>query len=90
VIVKELPEMLRGRGLGEVPAVLRDEFLLLGAAPESVTISGTELEAIREALAWAQPGDLLVLLTHTQRDEVLGLLGRLRESGWRAGEPLPD
>ena len=82
--------MLRGRRLEEVPAVLRDEFLRLGAAPESVMVTGTELEAIREALSWAQPGDLLVLLTHTQRDEVLGLLGRLRESGWQAGEPLPN
>jgi len=90
IIVKELPEMLRGPGLGEVPAVLREEFLLLGAVSESVTIAGTELEGIREALAWAQPGDLLVLLAHTQRNEVLALLDRLRESGWRVGEPVPD
>jgi cyanophycin synthetase len=90
IVVKELPEMLRGRGLGEVPAVLRDELVRLGAAPESVTIAGTELEGIREALAWARPGDLLILLAHTQRDEVLALLDRLRETGWRAGEPLPD
>jgi UDP-N-acetylmuramyl tripeptide synthase len=89
ILVKELPEMLRGRALGEVPAVLRDELLRLGADPESVTIAGTELEAIRKALAWAQPGDLLVLLAHTQRNEVLALLDRLRESGWRAGEPVP-
>jgi cyanophycin synthetase len=90
IVVKELPEMLRGRGLGEVPAVLRDELVRLGAAPESVAIAGTELEAIREALAWARAGDLLILLTHTQRDEVLALLDRLRETGWRAGERLPD
>jgi UDP-N-acetylmuramyl tripeptide synthase len=90
IIVKELPEMLRGRALGEVPAVLRDELLHLGVVPESITITGTELEAIREALAWAQPEDLLILLAHTQRAEVLALLDRLRESGWRAGEPVPD
>ena len=90
LIIKELPEMLRGRGLGEVPAVLRDEFLRLGAAPGSITITETELEGIRDALAWAQPGDLLVLLAHTQRDEVFALLDRLREGGWRAGEPVAD
>lgn len=90
IIVKELPEMLRGRDPGEVPAVLRDELLSLGTAPESVTITGTELEAIRDALVWAQPGDLLLLLAHSQRNEVLALLDRLRESGWRAGEPLLD
>ncbi|MFY9820322.1 MAG: Mur ligase family protein [Thermoanaerobaculia bacterium] len=89
IIVKELPEMLRGRGLGEVPAVLRHELLRLGAAPGSVTIADTELEGIRGALTWAQAGDLLILLVHTQREEVLALLERLRETGWQAGEPLP-
>jgi cyanophycin synthetase len=90
IIVKELPKMLRGRSLGEVPAVLRDELLRLGATPESVTIAATELEGIREALSWARPGDLLILLAHIQRDEVLALLDRLRETSWRAGDPLPD
>lgn len=90
IVVKELPEMLRGRNPGEVPALLRDELLRLGAAPESVTIAGTELGGVREALAWARPGDLLILLAHSQRDEVLALLDRLRASGWRAGEPVPD
>ena len=74
VIVKELPEMLRGRQPGEVPAILVDEFLRLGAPPESVTRTDSELEAVREALSWARPGDLLVLLVHTQRDEVMALL----------------
>ncbi|HEV2855280.1 MAG TPA: Mur ligase family protein [Thermoanaerobaculia bacterium] len=74
VIVKELPEMLRGRKPGEVPAILEDELLRLGAPPESVTRTDSELEAVREALGWARPGDLLVLLVHTQRDEVLRLL----------------
>jgi cyanophycin synthetase len=90
IVVKELPEMLRGREPGEVPAVLRDELLCLGAAPESIAMAGTELEAIREALAWARPGDLLILLSHTQRDEVLALLDRLRKAGWRTGETLPE
>jgi len=90
IIVKEMPEMLRGRRPGEVPAVLRDELLRLGAAAESVTIAGTELEAIREALAWAQPEDLLILLAHTQRDAVLALIDQLQTIDWRAGEKLPD
>jgi len=89
IVIKELPEMLRGRQPGEVPAVLRDELLRLGAAPGSIIMADTELQGIREAFTWARPGDLLILLTHTQRDEVLALLDRLRDAGWRAGEPLP-
>ena len=71
VVVKELPEMLRGRGLGEVPAILVDELHRLGAPAGSVTRAGSELEGVDEALAWARPGDLLVLLVHTQREAVL-------------------
>lgn len=74
IVVKELPEMLRGRGLGETPSILQDELLRLGFAPEAVEITETEMEGVRHALAWAEPGDLLVLLVHTQRDEVLELL----------------
>jgi len=90
IVVKDLPEMLRGRGPGEVPALLRDELLRLGAPPASLTMAGTELEGIREALAWARPGDLLILLAHTQRDAVLALIDQLRTIDWRAGERLPD
>lgn len=78
VVVKEMPEMLRGRQPGEVPAILEDEFLRLGAPREAVTRAVSELEGVEEALAWARPGDLLVLLIHAQRDAVLE---RLRGSG---------
>jgi cyanophycin synthetase len=77
VVVKDMEELLRGRNAGEVPAVLVDELLKLGAAPESVTRASSELEAVQEALAWARPGDLLVLLVHAQRDEVLAAI-----EGW--------
>ena len=88
IIVKELPEMLRGRSEGEVPAILEDELRRLGAPEESLGRASNEIEAVREALAWARPGDQLVLLVHTQRDAVFELLGRLRDSGWSAGQPV--
>jgi len=88
VVIKELPEMLRGRQPGEVPAILEDEIRKLGAGDEMIGRATTEIEAVREALAWARKGDLLLLLVHTQREEVLALLDRLRESGWEAGQPV--
>jgi cyanophycin synthetase len=75
IVVKELPEMLRGRQLGEVPAVLEDELRRLGAPAAKIERADSELEAVRKALAWAQPGDLLVLLVHKHREEVLRLIG---------------
>ena len=88
ILIKELPEMLRGRSEGEIPAILEDELHRLGAVAESLGRARNEMEAVRQALAWARPGDLLVLLTHKQREAVLELLGRLREGGWQAGQPV--
>jgi len=74
VIVKELPSMLRGRGLGEVPAVLEDELRRRGAPPAALSRAASDLAAVEQALAWGRPGDLLVLLVHTDRDAVLACL----------------
>ncbi|HVR06531.1 MAG TPA: Mur ligase family protein [Thermoanaerobaculia bacterium] len=76
VIVKELPTMLRGRLPGQVTAVLEDELLKLGARRQDLGHAATELEAVQQALDWARPGDLLVLLVHTQREDALELLRR--------------
>jgi hypothetical protein len=51
---------------------------------------GTEMPAVREALGWARPGDLLVLTLHQERRRVQELLEALREGGWQAGERLPE
>jgi UDP-N-acetylmuramyl tripeptide synthase len=74
IVVKELSEMLRGRPEGEVPAILEGELLRLGVAPERLERAASELEAVEQALAWARPGDLLILLVHSQRDAVLEVI----------------
>jgi cyanophycin synthetase len=81
VIIKELAAMLRGRLPGEVPALLETELLRLGARRETLTHAANEVEAVRQALAWARPGDLLLLLIHKQRDEALAILND-RRRGW--------
>ena len=83
IVIKELPEMLRGRQPGEVPAILEDELSRLGAPPESLGRAESELEGVRQALAWAQPGDLLVLLVHTQREAVMEALTPALSQGER-------
>jgi UDP-N-acetylmuramyl tripeptide synthase len=88
VVLKEMERYLRGRSPGEVPALMADELIRLGMPAESVSQPGTELAAVRDALAWARPGDLLVLTVHQDRPQVLALLERLRERGWRAGEEV--
>jgi cyanophycin synthetase len=90
VIVKDAEQYLRGRTLGEVPALLADEFTRLGTPASSISRALSELEGVRDALTWARPGDLLVLAVHQDRGQVLGLFDRLDSSGWRVGQPLPD
>ena len=45
--------------------------------------------AVRTALTWAAPGDLLVLAIHQDRRAVVAFLDSLRGTGWAAGTPLP-
>jgi UDP-N-acetylmuramyl tripeptide synthase len=77
VILKEMPEMLRGREPGDVTRVMRAALLAAGAPADCIAESPTELDAVRAALYWARPGDLLVLPVHVQKDEVAALLDGL-------------
>jgi UDP-N-acetylmuramyl tripeptide synthase len=90
VVVKELPTVLRGRALGEVPLLLTGELSRLGAPPESVVVADGELAAMRRAFEFAREGDLLVCPMHGDKPKTLAWLARLDEWGWRAGAPLPD
>jgi cyanophycin synthetase len=88
VLVKEMDAYLRGRAPGEVPALMADELRRAGLPEGAISTPGTEIPAVREALLWARPGDLLVLTLHQERRRVQELLETLRSRGWRAGEPL--
>jgi len=90
VVVKELMSKLRGRAVGEVPAVIVDELHALGAKPDGVVVAGTEFQAVRRSLEWARPGDFLMLLLHENRTPTMDLIDHLRRDNWQAGQPLPD
>lgn len=68
-IVKEMPSMLRGRQLGEIPAILEAELRRLGLS--EIRHAESELEGVEMALQIAEAGDLLILLVHTNRKEAL-------------------
>jgi len=89
IVLKEMEVYLRGRAPGESAGLIREEFLRLGAAPESMTHADSEYAAVLEALEWARPGDLLLLPLHAERERVLGLLDRLQREGWTPERPVP-
>ncbi|MCC7096752.1 MAG: Mur ligase [Thermomonas sp.] len=82
---------LRGRASGEVAHILREALHTHGIPLEALPVCLDEAQAAREALAWAQPGDLLLLPIHepSKRAVVVALLDHLAASGWRAGRTLP-
>ena len=84
-------DYLRGKSSGHVASIIRDSLLAAGIGEEALPVCLDEAEASREALAWAQPGDLLVLPVHepSRRDVVVALLDQLQAEGWQAGHALP-
>ncbi len=62
ILISELAAYRRGREPQEVFHVLRKEFLAQGARDDQIAHHELELDALREALDWAKPGDLIVML----------------------------
>lgn len=89
VVVKELPDKLRGRTLGELSEIFVDELKQLGASQDQMQLATNEYDAVHKALTWARPGDFLVLLLHDKREPTMNLLQKLTDTGWQAGEALP-
>jgi UDP-N-acetylmuramyl tripeptide synthase len=91
VVLKDIDGYMRGRAPGEVADILRAELHRHGLGDASMPVRLNEVDAVREALAWACEGDVLVLPVHgyDARDAVAALLDRLRADGWRPGSPLP-
>jgi UDP-N-acetylmuramyl tripeptide synthase len=91
VVVKDIDGYLRGREAGEVAQLIRDELLRHGLPESALPVHLREAEAARAALAWARPGDVLVLPVHSlgAKAEVATLLDALEAAGWRTGEALP-
>ena len=83
VVVKENEAHLRGRAPGEIPRILCAALERGGLKPSALRVRMSEVEAAREALDWARPGDLLVLPLHAAaaRAAVLAMLGPDRPDG---------
>ncbi|MEO0421765.1 MAG: Mur ligase family protein [Pseudomonadota bacterium] len=62
VVVSELPDYRRGRAPGEVNQIISQALLDVGASTEQLAYHQTEVASLRDALAWAQPGDLVIML----------------------------
>lgn len=83
VCVKELPQMLRGRAPGDVPALIERALLVAGVPAQRLQREADEEAAAQALLAWAQPGDVVVLPLHTTaaRERITAWLGSASGGG---------
>ncbi len=92
IVIKELASMLRGRQLGEVPALLRDGLLAANFPPEKIHLESDEVDAACHLLRWARVGDVVVLPVHQSaaRKALAAMLDEMEKTKWQAGLALPS
>lgn len=79
IIIKRMEGHARGRPPGEVADLLRDAFRAQGYAARAIVNAKTELGAAQAALRWANPGDMVLFLSHEKRDATRDYLARRAE-----------
>jgi UDP-N-acetylmuramyl tripeptide synthase len=70
VFVRELGDYLRGRALGDVPALYRSALVERGFPPEAFAVVDSEVDALGRALEGAVAGDFVAVLVHLDQAEV--------------------
>jgi cyanophycin synthetase len=83
VVIKEIESYLRGRALGETPALIRAALLRAGLPEAALEMCSSEIGAVRRVLEWARPGDVLVMPVHERlvRAEAIELVARSNARG---------
>ena len=71
IVIKEMARYARGRDEGEVACLLTRYFVESGADPGSIGYQAEEIDGVREARDWGEPGDLAIVLVHEDIDGVV-------------------
>ena len=83
VIRRDLPDYLRGREPGDLPALLRRSLVDAGVTAGNVVEAVDPVVGVQGALEWVGPEDLLVLALLSDRSAVTGLRSRQGRAAWR-------
>ncbi len=76
VHISELAKYARGRESGEVFELLKHGLMSVGAQSQQIVHFEEEIDAFRDAIAWAQPGDLVIILALGSGAEVVELMSQ--------------
>jgi cyanophycin synthetase len=91
IVLKDIPSYMRGRMVGEVPALLHTQLLNSGMDAQHIEMILPEVEAACALLRWAKPGDVLVLPVHDKQSkrQMQEILDTLQGKRWYTGQLLP-
>lgn len=91
VVLKDIPDYLRGRQPGEVPGILRAALIADGIGEAAIRTVLPDVEAACVLLGWAEAGDVIVLPVHDahSRLKLEQLLDLMQERDWMPGDSLP-
>ena len=74
LLICEMPGYERGREIGETAALINRAALETGIESDAISLYDSPSAAVEHALREAGPGDLMIFLALTQRQEVLDLV----------------
>jgi len=74
VVAAELEEYLRGRELGDIPALITEQCLESGIAAEAVKTTASPVEGMELILRKLGEGDVALVLALADRDQVFDLI----------------
>lgn len=74
IVISELGDYRRGRDSGEVFALLKNTLLDEGAELDEIAHYDTEAESLADAMQWAAPGDLVIMLALSSARELTEVL----------------
>lgn len=74
VFAAELPDYLRGRDLGDVPALIKEQSIESGIAADAIRTCASPGEGMELILDQIQEGDVALILALSDRDRVFELI----------------
>jgi hypothetical protein len=74
IVAADLPDYLRGRAPGEVPALIARQCIDSGVEPDATKVSGSPGEGMAMILDELQQGDVALILALSDRDRIFSLI----------------
>lgn len=79
VVIAELEEYLRGRNLGEVPALIERHCLASGISASGIKHAASPADGVGQILETIEAGDVALLLALAERDQIFELIRSAQE-----------